>query len=257
MISEHLSEGTSYLHEFDPRLKIIVALIYSVTVALLTSFPLLLISLCFSIFLILWGRLSIPTVLKRLLVVNGFVFFLWLVLPFSYAGKELFSIGSLVATYPGVYQALRITIKSNAIILCLMALLSTSPTFMLVHALHHLKVPTKLVHLFFFTYRYIHVIYTEFVRLNTAMKVRSFTPGTNIHTYRSYAYLVGMLLVRSYERSKRIYQSMLCRGFNGKFHTLYHFESKPRELVSAAMMATFVLLIAIGQWLPLEKILLF
>ncbi len=257
MISEHLSEGTSYLHDFDPRLKIIVALIYSVTVALLTNFTLLFASLVFSLVLVTWGRLSIATVLKRLLVINGFVFFLWLVLPFSYEGKTLFEVGPLAATQPGVYQALRITLKSNAIILCLMALLSTSPTFMLVHALHHLKVPSKLVHLFFFTYRYIHVIYTEFTRLHTAMKVRSFTPSTNIHTYKSYAYLVGMLLVRSYERSKRIYQSMLCRGFNGKFHTLYHFESKPQELVSAAIMTVFVLLIAIGQWIPLGKILTF
>ncbi len=257
MISEQLSEGTSYLHEFDPRLKILVALIYSITVALLTSFPLLSISICFSLFLVLWARLSFRTVFKRLLTVNSFVFFLWLVLPFSYDGRQLFSIGPLVATYPGIYQALRITIKSNAIILCLMALLSTSPTFMLVHALHHMKVPSKLVQLFFFTYRYIHVIYTEFVRLNTAMKVRSFTPRTDLHTYKTYAYLVGMLLVRSYERSKRIYQSMLCRGFDGKFHTLYHFESRPEELISAAVMTTFVLFIAIGQWLPPWKIGLF
>lgn len=257
MISEHLSEGTSYLHDFDPRLKIIVALIYSVTVALLTSFPLLLLSLFFSLILVFWARLSSGTVFKRLLVVNGFVIFLWFILPFSYDGKELISLGPLVATDVGVYQVLRITIKSNAIIMCLMALLSTSPTFMLVHALHHLKVPSKLVHLFFFTYRYIHVIYTEFVRLNTAMKIRCFTPRTDLHTYRTYAYLVGMLLVRSYERSKRIYQSMLCRGFNGKFHTLYHFESRPKELLSAAAMTTFVLLIAIGQWLPLGKLITF
>ncbi|RLB04429.1 MAG: cobalt ECF transporter T component CbiQ, partial [Deltaproteobacteria bacterium] len=160
MISEHLSEGSSYLHDFDPRFKIIVALIYSVTVALLTSFPLLLLSLFYSFILVFWARLPSRTVFKRLLVVNGFVIFLWFILPFSYDGKELISLGPLVATDVGVYQVLKITIKSNAIIMCLMALLSTSPTFMLVHALHHLKVPSKLVHLFFFTYRYIHVIYT-------------------------------------------------------------------------------------------------
>ena len=257
MINETLSEGTSYLHDFDPRLKILVALTYSITVALLTSFALLFVSLGFSMILIFWARLPLSGVLRRHLIVNGFVFFLWLVLPFSYDGREFFAVGPLVATYPGIYQALRITIKSNAIILCLIALLSTSPTFMLVHALHHMKVPSKLVQLFFFTYRYIHVIYTEFTRLNTAMKVRGFAPGTDLHTYRTYAYLVGMLLVRSYERSRRIYSSMLCRGFNGTFHTLYHFESRPRELVSAAVMTTIVLLIAIGQWLPPGKIVLF
>ena len=50
------------------------------------------------------------------------------------------------------------------------------------------------MHLFFFSFRYIHVSHSEYHRLDNAMKIRSFKPRTDIHTYRSYAYLVGMLL---------------------------------------------------------------
>jgi cobalt/nickel transport system permease protein len=41
-------------------------------------------------------------------------------------------------------------------------------------------------------------------------------PATNIHTYRTYGYLFGMTLVRSWNRAIRVHQAMLLRGFNGR-----------------------------------------
>ena len=55
------------------------------------------------------------------------------------------------------------------------------------------------------------------------MKMRGFRPRMNWHTYRTYGYLVGMLLVRSLERSERIVAAMKCRGFRGRFYLLDHF----------------------------------
>ena len=63
----------------------------------------------------------------------------------------------------------------------------------------------KLVHLFFFTFRYFQVIHQEYLRLRAAMRIRCFQPGTNGHTYRMLAYLLGMLLVRSYDRGQRLW----------------------------------------------------
>ena len=54
------------------------------------------------------------------------------------------------------------------------------------------------------------------------MKVRCFQPGLNRHTYRTVGYLVGMLLVRSFDRSERILSAMLCRGFAGRYYVLDH-----------------------------------
>ncbi|NIR17569.1 MAG: cobalt ECF transporter T component CbiQ, partial [Desulfobacterales bacterium] len=65
--------------------------------------------------------------------------------------------------------------------------------------------------LLFFSYRYIHVIYLEYVRLLNAMKVRCFHPRSDVHTYKAYAHLVGMMLLKSYDRSERVYGAMLCR----------------------------------------------
>jgi cobalt/nickel transport system permease protein len=53
-----------------------------------------------------------------------------------------------------------------------------------------------------------------------AMKIRGFRPRTDLHTYRTYSYLVGALLVRSFDRSTRILAAMKCRGFKGQFYIL-------------------------------------
>ncbi len=91
------------------------------------------------------------------------------------------------------------------------------------HALAHLHVPRKLAHLLLFTVRYLDVLEREYRRLRAAMKVRSFRPRMNRHTYRAYGYLVGMLLVRSFDRSERVLAAMKCRGFRGRFYLLDHF----------------------------------
>ena len=56
-----------------------------------------------------------------------------------------------------------------------------------------------------------------------------------LHTYRSLGYLIGMLLVRSHERSGRIYNAMLCRGFRGHFPVISHFHFHRADIVYGAL----------------------
>ena len=130
------------------------------------------------------------------------------------------------------------------------ALVGTIPVFQLTHALNRLRIPKKLVSLFFFCYRYITVLHEDFSTLHNAMKVRAFKAGTNMHTYRSYAYLVGMLLVRSHHHSQKIYQAMLCRGFKGDFPLLQPPVKRARKdayfLVSVYTVAGLMLIIEAG-----------
>ena len=248
MIGEEFSSGDSFIHRIDPRIKIVIVVLFSIVIAVADRFPVLFSGVFFSVGLIAIARLSIIKVLYRLLIVNGFIFLLWVFLPFTFPGETLFSIGALNASRDGVIYALLITIKSNAIILASIALLATSSITTLVHALRHIYVPDKLVHLFFFCYRYINVIYLEYVRLTNAMKIRCFKPKTNMHTYKTYAYLVGMLLLKSYDRSERVYNAMLCRGFKGKFWMLDHFSLKKSDLVSGIIMLICIIGLVLLQW---------
>jgi cobalt/nickel transport system permease protein len=243
---EEFALGGSFVHRMDPRTKILTALVFSVLVALNGSVGGCAAASAFPIALIALARISVKRVLMRLAVVNGFVLFLWFFVPFTSQGEVVYTVGPLNVYREGLHQALLMTLKSNAIVLTLIALLGTSPVFSLVHALSHMAVPDKLVHLFFFCFRYIHVIHAEYHRLANAMKMRRFKPRTTMHTYRSYAYLVGMLLVKSFDRSARIFAAMKCRGFQGRFYILHHYEMKRCDYLLAATSLVFsgILLLA-------------
>jgi len=248
MIEEEFSTGKSFVHGLDPRIKIIVAALFSVVVATSTNFTALIPALAISLFLIVLTKLSTRKVFYRLLLVNGLILFLWLLLPFTFKGEQLFTIGPLVGTKEGVLYASQITLKCNAILLAMIALLATIPIFTLGHAMSQLYFPEKIIHLFLFTYRYIHVIFQEYHRLINAMRIRGFIPQTNLHTYRSYAYLVGMLLVKSYDRAERIHKAMLCRGFSGKYFTLSRFSIKIGDIFYLSFMLAAILGLVILQW---------
>jgi cobalt/nickel transport system permease protein len=122
-------------------------------------------------------------------------------------------------------MALLITCKTSAILIGFTALVASMHLATLGHTLTRLGVPDKLVHLLLLAYRYIFVIQIEYQRLVRAAKLRNFRPSTTLHTYRTYAYLLGMLFVRASERSARVHQAMKCRGFNGRFHSLDSFSA--------------------------------
>jgi cobalt/nickel transport system permease protein len=180
-----------------------------------------------------------------------FIALLWISLPLSIPGEVLFSVGPLHASLEGVDRALSITLKSLSIVFLVVVLLGTSTVFALVHGLSHLRLPKKLLYLTFLSYRYIHVIHHEYMRLRDAMKIRGFRPGTNLHTYRTYGYLIGMLLIRSYERSERIHQAMLCRGFHGRFYLLDHFHVHRKDILFTIGMALPLIGLGLGEWTTL------
>jgi cobalt/nickel transport system permease protein len=81
------------------------------------------------------------------------------------------------------------------------------------------------------SYRYIAVIEDEYKRLLRAAKFRGFRPKTNFHSYKTFAYLAGMLFVRASLRAQRVHQAMLCRGFNQKFYSLDIYQANGFNLI--------------------------
>ncbi len=138
--------------------------------------------------------------------------------------------------------------RANAIVLALAVLVGSLDVTTLGHALHHLYLPEKLIHLLLFTVRYVGVLQREYGRLRAAMKVRGFRPRMSRHTYRSFGYLVGMLLVRSVDRSERIVAAMKCRGFRGRFFLLDHFAFTRRDLPLAFVSLAVLVLLALAEW---------
>ncbi|WP_417681437.1 cobalt ECF transporter T component CbiQ [Roseibium sp.] len=154
---------------------------------------------------------------RRLLHVESFVLLLFLTLPFTVPGNPVLTLGPLSASGEGVARAALIACKVSTSVLVLMTVLGSVEPTRLGAALHDLHVPETIVKLFVMTVRYLSLIRGEARRLHEAMRARAFRAGSNRHTWRSYGYLIGMLLVRALERAQRVEEAMLCRGYSGRF----------------------------------------
>lgn len=247
-VQEPFAEGVSLAHRLDPRGKVVVAVLFAGLMAVAQTYAVVLAGLALALIWLVLARLPWKKVLVRLLVVNSFIFFLWLVLPLTYPGQVVWRLGPLAVTREGLLYTGLITLKSNTIIIALIALIATVPVITLGQALQNLRLPDKLCHLLLFTYRYLHVFEQEFQRLVQAMKIRGFKPGTNLHTYRSYAYLAAMLLVRSYDRADRVFQAMLCRGFRGTFYSLRTFSWTQQDGIFLALSLPVLVALGFLEW---------
>lgn len=210
-------ERPSFLHLLDARVKIVVALFWSVLLASLRHLGPALLGLVFALALIMAARWSWRNLLRRLSVVNIFIVFMWLMLPFSFStpGQVVAAWGFLEVTREGLDLALLLTVKANAILISVMAMLGTSPLYLLAAAGRRLGLPEKLVSLFLLTTRYFEVIFAEFQKLRKAMRARGFQNKLKAHVLRGFANLIGSLLVRSLDRADRVHRAMLCRGYTG------------------------------------------
>ena len=253
MISEAYAIGDSCLHRLDPRLKIIAATVYAFLVASAVQFTTLGAALLVSTVLLNLARLPFSSVAKRIFLVNGFVGLFWLILPWSIDGEPFAKVGALTLSREGILLATRLTLKSNTILPAFIALVATSSVASIGRAMSLLRLPDKLVHLLLLIYRYVFFQEQEYERLRRAASVRSFAPRTNIHTYRTFAYLAGMLFVRAAARAERVSWAMRCRGFQGKFHTLHEFALTPCDKIWASALGATVLVIGLIEWTPLFR----
>ncbi len=247
-LEESFAEGSSAVHKLDPRIRIFFACAFSIIIAVMDSFPALILSILFAFSIVGFARLNLIAVLRRLTVVAGFLILIWIMLPITFEGNIISKIGPFNIYREGIILASEISLKSIAILMIFIALVTTMTVNSLGHVLYSFKLPVKLVFLLLITYRYIFVIGSEYERLRTAMKIRGFKSKTNMHSFRSIAYLIGMLFVRASLRAERVDQAMRLRGFNGRFYSLEDFEGYNLKILPVIMMSVFAGLLIYLEW---------
>ncbi|GMV93112.1 MAG: hypothetical protein AMXMBFR82_28900 [Candidatus Hydrogenedentota bacterium] len=231
----------SPIHRLDARARVAAAIVLSIAVAAVASPAALALGLAGAIALAVAARLPLRPTLRRLLPLNLFLAILVLLLPLTTPGPALFHVHTAAFTWPGLLAGLAIAARANAIVLIVTALLTTMEAAELARALRSLRVPPALVTLFLLTGRYVFVLQTEYQRLRRAMGVRAFRPRTNRHTLRALGNLVGMLVVKGFDRSERVYQAMKCRGYTGVFPTREPAQWALHDAVFGCGTATFVM----------------
>jgi cobalt/nickel transport system permease protein len=228
----------SYLARVDPRARIVAGLFLVLVVSLAKNMAAIAMATAISAGLVAMARLSPRDLFRRLLPVEILVATVAVFVPFPEYHRD------------GLRLALVIALKANAVVLAIAALIGTMDAVTLGHALAHLRTPQKLTRLMLFMVRYFELLGLETARLRAAMRVRCFRPAMNGHTYRTIGYLVGMMLVRSFDRSERVLAAMKCRGFRGQYYLLDHFAFVPRRDVPFCAAAVLVTAAMIGlEWL--------
>ncbi|WP_415713736.1 cobalt ECF transporter T component CbiQ [Maridesulfovibrio sp.] len=254
-LTEPFAYGNSIIHSMHPGFRLACAFIFSLAGALVTDITPACCVLLAGVIYALSALLSFKLLLKRLVVINFFILFLWIFLPFSRPGTPLFNIGPFTATLEGIIYTAVITLKSNGIILAVTALIATMPVQTLGAGMQTLKFPDKLCRLLLFSWRYVHVMIMEYTRMRRAAAMRGFTPRSSARTYRTYAWLMGMLLVRSLDRAERVWQAMLCRGFTGTFHSLTAYRISRKDLALLAVTMGFIVLFIFLEFNKIEVLL--
>jgi len=209
----------SPLHNFDPRAKLICILILMISIVLLNDLLYLMIGLIISVLFVLFSKLPILFILKRLRWVALFIFAVLVLLPFSVGTSVIFNFHFLNIYREGLILAVTIALKAFSVILLIFPMLATMKFVTFIKTLERLHVPNKLVQIITFTYRYIFVLLNELRRTLNSIEARSYKKHRTGFKLRVLGNAIGMLLVRSYERGERIYQSMLARGYSGRIKT--------------------------------------
>ena len=250
MFDEPFVRGRSLVHGLDPRVRLGVAAFFSVATALIRGHAAASAALVLAGLMLALSRPPLGVLVRRLAMVNLFILFLWVIVPVTMPGPSVWSLGFLNISQAGLDLAGLVTLKSNAILLAFLALVATMDFPTMGHALQRLGVPAKLVFLLLFSYRYVHVIAEEWDRLRTAARLRGFVPVTSLHTYCVIGNLLGMVLINSFDRSQRVYQAMVLRGFSGRFATVARFRTQGRDVAFAACGVAAVVMLVVLDFFP-------
>ncbi len=113
-------------------------------------------------------------------------------------------------------QMIETTAKSLLSIFTLLLLTSTTPFHKILKQLSHWGTPKLFIIILSFMYHYFFLLIDEIEALERAVHMRH-SSVSGWKRIGVYANMIGMLLVRSYERAEHVYQAMQMRGFTGDF----------------------------------------
>lgn len=208
-VVERWSRGTSVVHRRDPRVKILALLVFLVLLAT-TEKGLLAVGAAY-------GLMMIGAILLARLPLRGVLLRSCLVLPFA----GTFALVTLVSG--DSHRAAALLEKSYLSALGVLLLVGTTPLPSLLRGMESLGLPHFLLLVVQFLYRYLFVVSEQAQHMRMAAACRA-PLGRRFNRdrgrFRAAAGTLAVLFARSYARADGIHQSMVSRGFDGRFRVL-------------------------------------
>ncbi|MDX9990940.1 MAG: cobalt ECF transporter T component CbiQ [Anaerolineales bacterium] len=221
----------SPLHRLDPRVKVVLTVAFILSNALLPDGAWAAFGLAWLLILAAnhFSRLGLDFSFRRSFIALPFALAALSAI-FMPGGKPLaeWTLGpiQLIPTEAGLLRFASIMLRSWLSVQAGILLIAVTQFPDMIHAFEHLRVPALLTTIVAFLYRYLFVLTDEVMRLMRAREARSAalpglkSGGTVFWRARITGNMAGQLFLRSYERSDRIYNAMLARGYRGQLRTL-------------------------------------
>lgn len=192
----------------EPHYRLVYACLFGIIVSSLTSVKLLAILTACALFVVCFLHSHQPKhLLKRWLKFNLFSVLLWATLSWKIGEQDI------MWNVHGIELATLITLRMNLIVLSVWLFLHHVTDTLLVQAIAKLPLPTKLIHLFILSVRYISLLAELNQKMDMAMKARGFHPKFNLFTMKVYAQRVALLLIHSMLKAEKAEIAMKARGF--------------------------------------------
>ncbi len=234
-IDRHAHVASS-VQRWDPRVKLVALMVFIFATALLKTLPMVLTAFIIAAVILLLSRIPLGFVAHTVKWIVLFLLPFFIILPVTYPGTATLHFLGIPFAMEGVRLALLVVVKSLVIVMTAVTIFGSVRFDIAMIALQHLKCPSIIVQMLLFTYRYIFLFMAEMERMDIAMKARGFIKGPNLYTLKVMGEFVGTLLIRSFERTERIYKAMLSKGYQGELHTLVEFNAGPKDFVKAVLV---------------------
>jgi len=255
-VFDRYHDTESFIHRLDPRVKVVVTVAFILSNALLPDGAWLAFGFSWLFLLVInaISKLGLLFTFKRSFVALPFALVAVTVL-FSIPGKPLsmfhILMWDLTITDMGLLRFVSILVRSWLSVQMAIMLVATARFPDIVHALEHLRVPAILTTIIAFLYRYLFVLVDEVFRLLRAREARSAAAagarsgGSAMWRARIAGNMAGQLFLRSYERSDRVYNAMLARGYVGHLMTINPHEFRRVDYLTAGLAISLILLLQV------------
>lgn len=240
----------SPIHRWAVRPKLVSLLVLIFACALVRH--LLLLPAMLAGVALLYGVSRLPgAYLRRRLPYPGlFIISMVGILPWISGSTVLWQWGWLSLRLEGLQAAGLIAGRFLTIVITGFVLLGTTPFLDILKALRSLGLPPLLADMGLLTYRYLYDVAAQLAAMQQAMRLRGYGLGrqTLRRRWRWLASLLGTLLLRSYERSQRVYKAMRLRGYGqtsgkSRLSTMAAADSRVTRIATPLTLAAAVFLV--------------
>ncbi|MGD9974031.1 MAG: cobalt ECF transporter T component CbiQ [Desulfatirhabdiaceae bacterium] len=254
-IIDSQSGGDSLFHRWDPRIKLCSLAVFMFCVASLTQLFWASIALITALIAVAAAHIPFQYPFRRVAAMGAFLSMFLVVMPLTAPVKPADTrivfegISWMQFNLRGFFLALVICLKAIAIALLTEPLLSTAPFSVTIQALARLNAPPILCQMLLLAHRYIFVFQDEAGRMLKGMRARGFKKQSNMETVRTLGNFLGMLLVRSFDRTQRVFDAMTARGYTGTWPNGVVFRVYPNDWIKGVfwVMLGFGMLIC-DRW---------